>query len=210
MGTVVTGIVGAKNLDDPYFEPFFREANELGAAVGVHWITGCFDSPGQERFKDPYFYIHMVGMPFNLMIGIMTLDRRRHHGKISQESNLSFWKSAPPGFPTGCGAWTIITRPALIVCPLCPKPPSEYVRSESCFVSCEPDEEGLAHTAEVLGAERIIFASDYPHGDCDFPHTVTKLRKRKDLGDELKEHILWKNAATALWAFLIAREIATT
>ena len=29
--------------------------------------------PAQERFKDPYFYIHMVGMPFNLMIGIMTL-----------------------------------------------------------------------------------------------------------------------------------------
>ena len=56
---------GSEKLDDPYFEPFFREANELGAAVGVHWITGCFDSPGQERFKDPYFYIHMVGMPFN-------------------------------------------------------------------------------------------------------------------------------------------------
>ncbi|HYQ96804.1 MAG TPA: amidohydrolase family protein, partial [Candidatus Nitrosocosmicus sp.] len=73
VGTVVTGTVGQRNLDDPYFDPFFREANELGAAVGVHWITGCFDSPGQERFKDPYFYIHMVGMPFNLMIGIMTL-----------------------------------------------------------------------------------------------------------------------------------------
>ena len=73
VGTVVTGTVGQRNLDDPYFEPFFREANELGAAVGVHWITGCFDSPGQERFKEPYFYIHMVGMPFNLMIGIMTL-----------------------------------------------------------------------------------------------------------------------------------------
>ena len=63
VGTVVTGTVGQRNLDDPYFEPFFREANELGATVGVHWITGCFDSPGQERFKGPYFYIHMVGMP---------------------------------------------------------------------------------------------------------------------------------------------------
>ena len=76
-----------------------------------------------------------------------------------------------------------------------PKPPSDYVRSDSCFVSCEPDEEGLAHSADVLGAERIIFASDYPHGDCDFPHTVMKLRQRKDLSHELKERILWKNAA---------------
>ena len=61
------------------------------------------------------------------------------------------------------------------------KTTKRIVRSESCFVSCEPDEEGLAHTAEILGAERIIFASDYPHGDCDFPHTVAKLRKRKDI-----------------------------
>src|ERR1043166_1685650 len=38
VGTVVTGTVGARNLDDPFFEPFFREANDLGAAVGVHWI----------------------------------------------------------------------------------------------------------------------------------------------------------------------------
>src|ERR1043165_6343615 len=73
IGVVIPGIAGKRNRDDPFFEPFFREANELGAAVGVHWITGCLDSPGQERFKDPYFYIHMVGMPFNLMIGIMTL-----------------------------------------------------------------------------------------------------------------------------------------
>ena len=27
VGTVVTGTVGQRNLDDPYFEPFFREAN---------------------------------------------------------------------------------------------------------------------------------------------------------------------------------------
>jgi predicted TIM-barrel fold metal-dependent hydrolase len=69
------------------------------------------------------------------------------------------------------------------------------VRSESCFVSCEPDEEGLDHTVEVLGADRIVFASDYPHGDCDFPHSVVKFRKRTDISDDIKEKILWKNPA---------------
>lgn len=73
VGVVIPGIVGNRNLDDPYFDEFFRTANELGVAVGVHWITGCMNSPGQELFKDPYFYIHMVGMPFNLMVGLMTL-----------------------------------------------------------------------------------------------------------------------------------------
>jgi predicted TIM-barrel fold metal-dependent hydrolase len=194
VGVVIPGIVGQRNLDDPHFAPFFREANELGTAVGVHWITGCFDSPGQERFKDPYFYIHMVGMPFNLMIGIMTLigggimERYPRIKFVFLEIGaawLPYWMwrmddhySRSMHHPDGV-----------------PKKPSEYVRSESCFVSCEPDEEALGHTVEVLGSDRIVFASDYPHGDCDFPHSVTKFRKRTDVSGEIKEKILWKNPA---------------
>jgi len=194
VGTVVPGIIGQRNLDDPCFEPFFREANELEAAVGVHWITGCFDSPGQERFKDPYFYIHMVGMPFNLMVGIMTLIGGGVMEKYPRikfvfleigAAWLPYWMwRMDDHYTTGSHS-----LPAL------PKKPSDYVRSESCFVSCEPDEEGLAHTAEVIGEDRVIFASDYPHGDCDFPHSVVKLRKREDLSEGLKEKILWKNPA---------------
>jgi predicted TIM-barrel fold metal-dependent hydrolase len=52
----------------------------------------------------------------------------------------------------------------------------------------------MAHTVEVLGSDRIVFASDYPHGDCDFPHSVTKFRKRTDISGELKDKILWDNA----------------
>jgi predicted TIM-barrel fold metal-dependent hydrolase len=194
VGTVVTGTVGTRNLDDPYFEPFFQAANDLGAAVGVHWITGCFDSPGQERFKDPYFYIHMVGMPFNLMIGIMTLiggGVMEKHPRIKfvfleiGAAWLPYWMwrmddhySRSMHHPDGV-----------------PKKPSDYIRSESCFVSCQPDEDGLAHTAGVVGVDRIVFASDYPHGDCDFPHSVTKFRKRTDISEETKEKILWENAA---------------
>ena len=194
VGTVVTGTVGHRNLDDPYFDEFFRAANELGAAVGVHWITGCFDSPGQERFKDPYFYIHMVGMPFNLMIGIMTLiggGIMEKYPKIKfafleiGAAWLPYWMWRMDDHYT-----TSSHRLATL-----PRAPSDYVKSESCFVSCEPDEEGLAHTAEVLGEDRIIFASDYPHGDCDFPHSVRKIRDRKDIAESLKQKILWNNPA---------------
>lgn len=67
-----------------------------------------------------------------------------------------------------------------------PRKPSDYVRSDSCFVSCEPDEDGLAHTTEVIGTERIVFASDYPHGDCDFPHSVVKFGRRTDIPRRLR------------------------
>ena len=194
VGTVITGIVGERNLDDSCFAPFFREANELGAAVGVHWITGCFDSPGQERFKEPYFYIHMVGMPFNLMIGIMTLiggGVMEKYPKIK----FAFLEIGAAWLPYWM--WRMddhysrgIHNPAGV-----PKKPSDYVRSDSCFVSCEPDEDGLAHTLDVLGSERVVFASDYPHGDCDFPHSVAKFRKQENISEALKDKILWDNAA---------------
>jgi uncharacterized protein len=194
VGTVVTGTVGQRNLDDPYFEPFFREANDLGAAVGVHWITGCFDSPGQERFKAPYFYIHMVGMPFNLMIGIMTLIGG---GVMEKYPRIKFVFLEIGAAWLPYWMWRMddhysrsMHHPDGV-----PKKPSDYVKSESCFVSCEPDEDGLAHTAGVIGTDRIVFASDYPHGDCDFPHSVTKFRKRSDISEEIKEKILWENAA---------------
>jgi uncharacterized protein len=194
IGVVIPGIAGKRNLDDPFFEPFFREANELGCAVGVHWITGCFDSPGQERFKDPYFYIHMVGMPFNLMIGIMTLIGG---GVMEKYPRIKFVFLEIGAAWLPYWMWRMddhysraLHHPAGV-----PKKPSDYIRSESCFVSCEPDEEGLDHTTEVLGTDRIVFASDYPHGDCDFPHSVTKFCKRTDISDEIKEKILWKNPA---------------
>lgn len=194
VGTVIPGIVRDKNLDDPCFDAFFREANSLGTAVGVHWITGCYDSPGQERFKDPYFYIHTVGMPFNLMIGIMTLIGG---GVMERYPRIKF-----AFLEIGAGwlpywMWRMddhYSRP-MHRPPGLPRKPSDYVRSESCYVSCEPDEEGLAHTAETIGEEKIVFASDYPHGDCDFPFSVTKFRRRTDISEELKEKILWKNPA---------------
>jgi len=62
-------------------------------------------------------------------------------------------------------------------------------------VSSEPNEEGLDHTAKVPGSDLIVLALHYPHGDCDFPHSVTKFKKRTDISKELKEKILWKNPA---------------
>jgi predicted TIM-barrel fold metal-dependent hydrolase len=49
-------------------------------------------------------------------------------------------------------------------------PPSAYFRRQ-CYISFDPDESTLAFTANhpLVGAERIIWASDYPHPDAKFP-----------------------------------------
>ncbi len=75
--------------------------------------------------------------------------------------------------------------------------PSEYFRRQ-CWISFDPDESTLAFTANspLCGAERIIWASDYPHPDAKFPGTVAELREAiRELGSEAQTRIAGANAA---------------
>jgi hypothetical protein len=55
--------------------------------------------------------------------------------------------------------------------------PSEYFRRQ-CWISFDPDESMLGFTANspLCGADRIIWASDYPHPDAKFPGQTAELR----------------------------------
>lgn len=46
----------------------------------------------------------------------------------------------------------------------------------------------------ILDADNILYASDYPHWDSEWPHTVDELLKRDDLSHGLKAKILSGNA----------------
>jgi uncharacterized protein len=56
--------------------------------------------------------------------------------------------------------------------------PSEYFRRQ-CWISFDPDESMLAFTANspLCGADRIIWASDYPHPDAKFPGVTEELEE---------------------------------
>jgi predicted TIM-barrel fold metal-dependent hydrolase len=56
--------------------------------------------------------------------------------------------------------------------------PSEYFRRQ-CWISFDPDESMLGFTANspLCGADRIIWASDYPHPDAKFPGVTEELKE---------------------------------
>src|SRR5690606_29098252 len=73
-------------------------------------------------------------------------------------------------------------------------PPSSYLRKHF-WVSTQPIEEPerpehLLDTVDWMGADRIMFASDYPHWDFDDP----RLALPSALGPERKRAILCGNA----------------
>ena len=70
----------------------------------------------------------------------------------------------------------------------------EYVASGNLWVSCEAGETLLPAVVDALGGDFILYASDYPHWDSDFPDSAKTLRERNDLSADAKQKILGGNA----------------
>jgi predicted TIM-barrel fold metal-dependent hydrolase len=74
--------------------------------------------------------------------------------------------------------------------------PSEYFRRQ-CWISFDPDESMLAFTANspLCGADRIIWASDYPHPDAKFPGITEELSEALEgLSFEQQDQITSRSA----------------
>ena len=74
------------------------------------------------------------------------------------------------------------------------KSPTEYVREGNIYFSCEADEPLLPQALAYVGADRIMYASDFPHWDHSYPKSVKELAERPDLSDDQKRHVLAINA----------------
>jgi uncharacterized protein len=71
--------------------------------------------------------------------------------------------------------------------------PSEYFKRQ-CVISAEPDESLTAAIVEHLGADYVVWASDYPHLDASF-HVVDSLRERIGrLPEDAQRKVLGTNA----------------
>jgi predicted TIM-barrel fold metal-dependent hydrolase len=76
------------------------------------------------------------------------------------------------------------------------KPASHYFK-DNFYFTIETEEPELGEAIEFLGAERFLFATDYPHDDpggrMKF-EDVRLLRDNPEISEEAKELIRWKNA----------------
>lgn len=50
--------------------------------------------------------------------------------------------------------------------------PSDYFR-RNCWISVESDEDTVVDYLRVFGDDKLVFSTDYPHGDSKYPHSVT-------------------------------------
>lgn len=77
------------------------------------------------------------------------------------------------------------------------KQPASYYFKKNFYFTIETEEPELPQAIRFLGAERFLFATDYPHDDpggrMKF-QDVELLRNNPEISEEAKESIRWKNA----------------
>lgn len=186
--------VGPRNLDDPVFYPCYEAAQQLGVPLFCHPNGGGGEII--DRF-DNFFSMHIMGRPMHCTPALVALVAGGVFEKFPGLKVAFFECSAE---------WLVYwmhrmdddydwvkDRSAAHL----KMEPSAYIK-RNVWVTCEPDEKLLGPAANELGAERVCLASDYPHFDSEFPHTVSAIRNRNDLTDEQKELILGGSAARLL------------
>jgi len=186
--------VRGRRLDDPAYEPLWTTCERRGLAVGVHEGQGALlPAAGADRF-DTFFQSHAASHPMEQMLAMLALIGggvlERHPGL-----RVAFLES-------GCGwlpYWLWRMDEHWEQCrgiagePDLPLAPSEYFRRQ-CWISCEPDEPYIGRVLDLIGEDRLLFASDYPHPDHKWPATVDSMLAMP-IPDAAKRKVLWDNPA---------------
>lgn len=178
------------DLGQPQFDPIYAEAEELGVPVAFHATANV--SQGNVRFHK-YLGVHMVSHPFEQMISIISiisngvLDRFPKLKVAFLEAGVGWVPYWMDRFDEKYHARKSEMEPLKML-------PSEYIKANRCYFTCECEESALPLMISRFGDECIMYASDYPHWDTEWPNTARPIIQRKDLTEKSKERILAANA----------------
>ena len=193
VATMVPAALKRRNLDHPDLEPLYAAAEELDMALCVHGAPGIhLPKLGSERF-DNYLQVHCVSFPFDMMVATTALVLGgvfERHPRL----RVGLLESGVGWVPYFFERLHEHVEKRGRLAPACKRDPREYIAREQLYVSCEPEEAGVAFAADMLGPDFILYASDYPHWDSDFPESTRSLTRRTDLSEKVKTRVLGENA----------------
>jgi predicted TIM-barrel fold metal-dependent hydrolase len=192
---VLPNVVAGRSLGGPDYEPFFSTCERLSVGVAVHAASHTrLPNVGTGRFTS-HFALHACAHPMEHMMTLLALIEggvlERHPGL-----RVAFLES-------GCG-WLPYWLYRLDeieyahysgeVVDTVKRKPSEYFKRQ-CFVVIEPDEPYLPTLVEHIGADNLLFGTDFPHGDHGDDMVNRALGLQAVLPEEIVWKILWDNPA---------------
>jgi predicted TIM-barrel fold metal-dependent hydrolase len=162
-----------RNLGDRAYDPFYDALEETGLVLAVHEGLGLRGATiGRDRF-DSFALRHACSHPLEQMAAMASLVL---DGALERHPNLrvAFLESGTGWVPYWLArlddhrAWMAGSETAGLTLSA-----SEYFVRQ-CIVSSDPEDRLVANSVQALGAERIVWASDFPHPDAEFPGAVAE------------------------------------
>ncbi len=191
--TMIPAVLRERNLDHPDLDPFYSAAEELDMPLGIHGAPGIhLPKLGTERF-DNYLKVHVISFPFDMMVASTALILG---GVLERHPRLrvALLESGVGWVPYFMERIEEHLEKRGRLTPECKHEPKEYIARGQLYVSCEAGECAIPLAVEQLGPDFILYASDYPHWDSEWPESTRPLRQRSDLSAAVKEKIFGVNA----------------
>jgi len=184
-----------RNLDDPAYDRLYAAIQDLGVPLVVHEATGSPDTVGGDRYgmtPARYAFNHVISHPLEQMFAALSL--------ISGGVLERFPRLRVGFFEAGC-SWAPYWIARLddhfehrVLGKYMPIKlrPSEYF-ARQCAVTCDPHDHTLALAVQGIGADKILFATDYPHFDSG-GNAVGKFLENPGIAPADQRRILADNA----------------
>lgn len=193
VGVMIPTNVQGRNLSRREFDPFYAAAQELGVPIGIHTAGAMHTRAcGADRF-DLFPLVRSAAFPFEGMIAVASFLCEGIFERFPR-LKVAFLEAGVGWLPWWLERLDEHYELRGNEMPEMKMSASEYVQARACYFSCDPDESVLPLAVEVVGEDRIFYASDYPHWDARYPESVSIIRNRTDLSESAKNKILGENA----------------
>jgi predicted TIM-barrel fold metal-dependent hydrolase len=163
-----------RNLHHPAYDGFYAALAELGAPLATHEGGGVFmPEYGYDRFEE-HIINHAMCHPMEQMgaVASFTIGGVMERHPLLKVAILEAGGTWLPYWLSRLDEHVEWLRD--VEAKHLSMLPSEYFRRQG-WIGFETDEPGLQGLVEYIGADRLLWASDYPHPDASFPGMVDEL-----------------------------------
>ena len=163
VGVMMPTNVRDQDIGKREFWPFYEEVERLGIGLALH--GGIRAAERMHGRFDSFISVHSLSFPFECMAALTGL----------------IFAGVPERFPKlriaaleACCGWVPFLMDRLDEefekrgskeAPLLKRKPSEYMASDQFFYAFELEESTVPYVIERIGADKLLYSSDYPHWD---------------------------------------------
>ena len=159
------GLFLGRSLGHPDYEPFWQACEDNNISIVLHGVTHLrAPTAGADRYQS-HFALHACSHVLEAQMGFLSV---LESGVLERHPKLRF------AFVEAGASWLLhwlwrldeinyVTLPGEVADNVKRKP-SEYFRRQ-CWVTFEATEPCLDQLIDMIGADRLLFGTDFPHPD---------------------------------------------